>query len=283
MNTPVFDITREDISNIEWLECRLFIEMSPDYFYYTVIDNNNSVVALKYYQISYNNNQEMVNLLEETVNEDPLLSTELKSTLIIFNWPENSLVPGKFFDKDINREMLGILHGYMNKGLILSEKIQGGDIYAVYRLPPVLDDFFQRRFPACTYRHYYSIWLDFKLMDEALLKDHVSIVFNPKEIIAAVFINKQVQIVQNLQYKTAEDIAWQLLNIYMQFNLRQEEVPLLVGGMIDQNSAMYEELLKYFQFVETDTMPGGLTVPEQFQSFPEHFFSPILKLALCAS
>ncbi len=283
MNTPVFDIIPSDLSLIEWHDCRLVIEISPDYFYYTVLKGRHSVVGLKYYQLSYNNNQEMVNLLEETVNEDAVLKEKISSCSVIFNWPENCLVPGIYFNKDVNKEMLGLMHGYLNKGLMLSEKINGAQMYVVYRIPPVLDDFFQRRFPACTYYHYYTLWLDYKLKDEKTIIDHVSIIFNPTEIIAAVFISKQLQVIQNLEYHTSEDIAWQVLNIYQRFNLKQEETPLLVGGMIDQNSAMFEELLKYFQSVELDLMPKEIIVPEQFQSFPEHFFSPLLKLALCVS
>jgi hypothetical protein len=283
MSTPVFDIIPNDLSLIEWHDCRLVIEISPDYFYYIVLKGRDSVVGLKYYQLSYNNNQEMVNLLEETVNEDAVLKEKLSSCSVIFNWPENCLVPSIYFNKDVNKEMLGLMHGYLNKGLMLSEKINGAEMYIVYRIPPVLDDFFQRRFSACAYYHYYTLWLDYKLKDEKTITDHVSITFHPTEIIAAVFISKQLQVIQSLEYHTPEDIAWQVLNIYQRFNLKQEETPLLVGGMIDQNSAMFEELLKYFQSVELDLMPKGIIVPEQFQSFPEHFFSPLLKLALCVS
>ncbi|MEO5996022.1 MAG: DUF3822 family protein [Chitinophagaceae bacterium] len=283
MSTPVFDIIHDELASVDRLDCRLLIEVNPHYFYYTVLKSDNRVMALKYYQLTYNNNQEMVNSLEETLNDDPLLKEKMKECLVVFNWPENCLVPRKYFDKDLNKEMLGLLHGNVNKGMMMSEKINGGEIYTIYRIPPVLDDFFQRRFPGCNYRHYYTLLLECSLKEELSAIDYVSIIFNTKEITASVFINKQLQVIQNLPYQTSEDIAWQLLNIYQQFDLKQEETPLQVGGMIDKNSAMYEELLKYFQSVHTDTLPTGISVPSSFESFPEHFFSPILKLALCVS
>jgi len=283
MSTPVFNITGDELNLIAWIECRLVIEMSPDYFYYTVLNKTNSVVALKYYQLTYNNNQEMVNMLEELVNEDPVLLEKMAMIQMIFNWPDNCLVPRLYFDKDLNKELLGLMHGYLNKGLMLSEKINGTEMYIIYRIPPVLDDFFQRRFTNCAYRHYYSLWLECKIKDESTITDHVTIIFTPNEILAAVFTGNQLQVIQNLPYQTPEDIAWQVLNIYQRFNLKQESTPLFVGGMIDENSAMYEELLKYFSLVQLDLMPKDITVPEQFQSFPEHFFSPLLKLALCVS
>jgi hypothetical protein len=283
MSTPVFDIIQDDLVSVEWLDCRLFMEINPNYFFYVVMNSKNAVVALKYYQLSYNNNQEMVNVLEEIVNDDAVLKERMKTNRVIFNWPENCLVPRLYFDKDMNKDILRLMFGSLNKGLTLSEKIGEGEMYLIYRIPPVLDDFLQRRFAECTYAHYYNLWIDCKLKNEPEIKDQVCIIFNPNEITAAVFVNKQLQVVQNLQYQNPEDIAWQLLNIYRQFNLKQDETPVLVGGMLDQNSAMYEELLKYFQWVELDPMPAGITVPEQFQSFPGHFFSPLLKLALCVS
>ncbi len=282
MNTPVFDIILKDLAPNEWEHCSLVIEVSPDYFYYTVL-NGNSVIGLKYYQLSYNSNQEMVNILEETVNEDPVLKENMSSCRVLFNWPENCLVPAIHFDEDLNKGMLGLMFGYLNKGLTLSEKIEDAGMHIIYRIPPVLDDFFQRRFQACTYCHYYSLWLNCKFKDKKTITDHVSVVFKPNEITAAVFAGRQLQVIQNMTYQTTEDIAWQLLNIYQRFQLKQDETPLSVGGMIDQNSAMYEELLKYFQWVELDLMPKEIVVPDQLRLFPEHFFSPLLKLALCVS
>src|SRR6187397_734435 len=136
MSTPVFDITHDDLASVEWQHCRLVIEMNPFYFYYTVLNAENTVLALKYYQITYNNTQEMVNLLEETVNDDNLLKEKMKECLVVFNWPENCLVPGKYFDKEINKDFLGLLYGYLNKGLMLSEQLNGGDMYNIYRIPP---------------------------------------------------------------------------------------------------------------------------------------------------
>lgn len=282
MNTPVFNIIPKHLPPDDYENCRLVIEMNPDYFCYTVL-HGKSVIGLKYYQLSYNNNQEMVNLLEETVNEDGVLKEKMMSCSVLFNWPENCLVPRTHFDKELNKGMLALMYGYLNKGLMLSEEINGSDMYIIYRIPPVLDNFFQRYFPACTYCHYYNLWLDYKFKNEQTVADHVSIVFNPKEIIVAVFLSNKIQVIQNLTYQTPEDIAWQILNIYQRFYLKQEETPLLVGGMIDENSAMYEELLKYFQFVELERMPKQIVVPEELLSFPEHFFSPLLKLASCVS
>ncbi len=276
MSTPVFDIIPNETAAVDWQLCRLVIEVNPNYFYYTVINDSNHVVALKYYQLNYNNTQEMVNALEETLHEDPVLTQKMFSVKIIFNWPENCLVPANHFDKNLNRDMLTMLHGYLSKGLVLSEKVKSSDIVVVYRIPPVLDHFLQKHFPASTYSHYYSLWLDCKGNDDTTPVDHVSIVFNPNEIVAAVFKNRQLQVMQNFKYQTPEDIAWHMLNIYQRFNLSQEDTALLVGGMIDQNSAMYAELLKFFRLVELDSMPGAITVPEQFQAFPEHFFSPLL-------
>jgi hypothetical protein len=283
MSTPVFNIIQDEKTSIQWQHCRLVIELNPNYLYYAVLNEDNTVVALKFYQLNYNNNQEKVNLLEETVNEDPVLQQKMMSVRIIFNWPENCIVPRVYFDKDHSREMLGLMFGYLYKGLLLSEKLSEADMFIIYRIPPVLDDFFQRRFTGCTYRHYYSLWLDTRNKNVKSPATQVNIIFNPNEIIAAVFINGQLQVMQNHPYQTPEDIAWHMLNVYHRFNLKQEETPLLVGGMIDQNSAMYAELLKYFINIEFDSMPEGINLPEQFQSFPPHFFSPILKLALCAS
>ena len=284
MNKPVFDILQhDDDSTIDWHDCRLVVEINQHYFYYVVLNGENSIVALKYYQFSARNHTEMIGSAKEIMKEDHVLSEKMKDYAVIYNLPENCLVPETYFNMDLNKDILQLLHGDMNKGMVFSEKIPNSDTYNIFRIPLELHDFFEARFPACKYWHYYSLWLKCIQWPGDENNEKASVVFYPNVIIVAVIVGGSLQVIQAMEYQTAEDVIYHMLNIYSRFGLKQEETVLEISGMVVRNSAMYEELVKYFLLVKTDSLPEGLQVSEDFKSFPEHFFSPLLKLALCVS
>lgn len=283
MNKPVFDIVSEDLADVDWLDCQLIMEIGHQYFQYVVLDKKNSVVALKYYQFASKQNKEIREILEDIIKQDIVLKERMKDCVVIYNYPENCLVPEKYFANELSDEMLDLMHGDLGHGTTYSEKIKGWDIYNIYRIPQELNGFFQRYFLCSKAIHFYSLWLECQHPRAQEQPDAVSAIFYPNEILAMVITANQLQVVQRFNYKTAEDIGWHLLNLYKRFNLDQSRTPLFIGGMIAQNSAMYEELIKYFLMVNPYTLPEGLIVTEQFSSFPAHFFSPLLKLALCVS
>jgi hypothetical protein len=56
---------------------------------------------------------------------------------------------------------------------------------------------------------------------------------------------------------------------------------LCISGLIDSQSALYSELLKYFPEVREDGIPEGIETNGLLEEFPAHYFSPLLKMSLC--
>lgn len=283
MSKPVFDIASPNTTIDDWQNCRLFMEINRYHFYYVVLNVNKSVMALKYYQFPVKNNDEMIASLEEIVKDDNVLQEKMKEFTVIYNWPENCLVPQKYFNVELNNSFLDLVHGDANNGIVMSEKIGGLEMYNIYRVPHEVHNFFQSHFPTSKFRHHNSLWMEYQQQEKLDFQDRVSVLFYLNEIVVAVIANGKLQVAQTYRYQTTEDIAYYLLNIYHRFNLKQTETPLLVSGMIELNSTIHEELLKYFLRVQTDSPPSGIAEKGQFQIFPEHYFSPLLKLVLCVS
>lgn len=282
MIEPVIHIASPTIASVEWQHCRLFIEVSQQYFHYIVISKK-ELVVLKFYQFFSKTGVEMMQLLEKILQQDHILTESMEASVIVYNWPENCLVPEKYFHTDLIGEWLSLIHGDLNRGRLFSERISGWEIYNIFRIPADMHDLFQRHIPSGTYRHHYSLWLQcqYKALDET--RNSVNVIFHPNEILVTVIAGKQLQLVQRLDYQTAEDVAYHLLNIYERFGLNPKDRAIQLSGMIDLKSAMYEELMKYFQVIETAQFGTGITVTADFNGFPEHFFSPILNMAECVS
>lgn len=280
MNKPVFNLLLDNTSSGQWHNSTVVMEVNHQYLHYVVLDESKSAVLIRYYQFPKKNMPEIIDSLDEICKEDDILKASIKPPVIIYNWPGNCLVPDNFYNADLNQDFLDIMHGDANRGKILSEEIHGYHICNVYGIPSRIYELVMHYFPDSRHWHHHSIWL--KSQHQANDSRHrVSIIFYLNELVAAVFVAGNIQVIQSMKYQAAEDVAYFLLHIYQHFNLNQTETVLQVAGMIDQHSAMYEELLKYFLFVETDILPVNFPEAGKFDPYPQHFFSPLLKLAAC--
>ena len=281
MAKTLFDIT-ETTDSIDWQRCHLIMEMGRYNFSYAILGSNKKLIRLRYHELDGRNNRELADEMEEIIEGDEVLRQNMKERVLVYNFPESQLVPEKYFHINANQELMELLNGDLNKGIILSEKISGWNQYNVFRVPADIHALFQRRFGNGKYWHYYSLWMECGQQQFSKCKDCLSVIFYPNRIIVAVIKNKQLQLVQSYAYQAAEDVSYYLLNICKQLELEPANVTVKLAGMVDVSSAMYTEMLKYFLQVEPDALPIDSITPS-LEEYPAHFFSPILKLAVCVS
>ena len=88
-------------------------------------------------------------------------------------------------------------------------------------------------------------------------------------------------IIHSFHYAIPEAVSFHLLNIANQWNLSPEDITVKISGLLETQSAMYTEILKYFLRVELELKPAGFQYDFAFDNFPQHFFSPVFSLAVC--
>lgn len=284
MLKPAFQIKISDISDEELLQSRLLLEVSANSFTYVLLNQRNmSPMAVKYFQLEHSKEKLLTEVLEEILQQDELLRRPVKETLLVYNFPESSLVPESLFSTDTNRELTDIIHGNLQKGLILTEKIPWWELYNVYRISPDVHRLLQQQFTAGTYWHYYSLMLkSYKMFDTNETAECIKVVFYSDKMITLVLKNGKVQLMQTFHYQDAKDVAYHLLNCCRQLAVSQEEVLLLVGGLIDRQSALSEELHKYFLNISFEEIDESIKITDELKELPLHYFSSILKMAVCA-
>ena len=276
----LFDIPGQE--TVDWQHCRLVMEVSHQIFSYTVLDAEKQAVRIRFYEMNAENSRDLTEELQEILNDDDIFREAIKEKTIIYNFPECELVPGKYFDLDTNKDLIELLHGDLNTGVILGEEIRGWNKYNVFRVPAGVHQLFRQGFSNGRYWHYYSLWLECGLENLNERVDYLSVIFYPRRILVAAVKNKQLQLLQSFSYEVVEDVAYYLLTICRQLNLPAETTVVELTGMIDASSALYTEIFKYFGHTELDASPAVLPYPIP-EEYPAHFFSPLLKLALCVS
>lgn len=286
MLKPAFQIEVPEISDEDMSHCRLLVEVNAHSFTYTLLNQRNmGPMVVKYFQLDQGKDKRLTETLREILENDPLLKRQVKETLLVYNFPESSLVPEPLFSMDTNKEIIDIVHGNLQKGLVLSEKIPWWELFNVYRISPELHHLLQQQFTAGKYWHYYSLLLkSYKMFDSGAGegKDILKVIFYPDKMVVLVIKQGKVHLMQTYNYQDVKDVVYYLLNICRHLDISPEEVRLLVGGLIDRQSALSEELFKYFLQIDFENIDESIKVTDELRELPLHYFSSILKMAVCA-
>jgi hypothetical protein len=280
MLQPAFDII--ETQSGEPTQPALVMEVSATAISYAIIDRGeNKLVAIRRYHFESVAHQSLTEWLRLVIDGDQLLSRTFDEAIVMYNLPESSLVPEKFSDISIYKPITQLVYGDAQKGLILSEKVHGWKIYNVYRVPREVHSFLQQKFEAGKYWHFYTLLLNsmknVSTSDQLLFK----VIFYPDRFIVLLIRSGGLLLLNSYAYQTPEDVAYYLLLISKHFDVDRETTTLHISGLIDSESALYNELYKYFQNVEPEQMPDAIVAPDVAAQFPPHYFSPLVNVALC--
>lgn len=282
MTKPAFDIVPAAWAKDELVNSILLIEVSEKLFGYVVYNKEQKLLlGLRQYHLDVSAERPTILALNEIIANDGLLQQHWKEAVVIYNFPDSSLLPDKYFDIGMNKSIAELLFGNAFKGLILSEKIPAWDVYNIYRIQREIHGAMQQKFSGGRYWHYYSILLSTIDQQSEVPAFFLKCIFYPEKFIVAFFNVRQLQLLQTYHYETPEDVSYHLLKICRQFNISQENLRVNVSGLIEKESVLYTELVKYFFELEFDQIPALLETKGLLQHLPDHYFSPILKMAVC--
>lgn len=284
MLKPVFDIATAQPYVPGVSPGTLLLELNEKQFTCVWINKDNQQLQqLRQYHISSEIPETITDLLEELIENDPQLQHDMKEAIVVYNFAECTLLPAAHFSVELGKPLTELVAGSAAKGLVLSEKIPGTDMYTVYRIPREIHALLQRKFSAGKYWHYYSLLISSIPLSDALGDTVFRLFFYHDKTVVAVFNKSKLQLLQSCYYQVPEDITYYLLAICKQFAYEPEQVHLILSGLIDADSAMYTEISRYFLTIEWESMDTNTWNNEQLANYPAHYFSPILRMALCVS
>lgn len=189
-------------------------------------------------------------------------------------FPEVSLAP-------LSKVTNEVLPAFLNSGYepsaqtIFYDKIKEQDLAVVYTLPvAVLNTFGQGNMAEP--QHIFTTALK---MYHPVLDNQIGVHFTSREMKVIVKKNRQLQLAQTYTYSSSLDVIYYLLTICQAYAMAQEKTAIVISGLIDQESALYEEIHQYFSILHFDE-PGNGLLPEH--EYPKHFFSSMHNLASCA-
>ncbi|MHA4847079.1 DUF3822 family protein [Flavitalea antarctica] len=284
MIRPSFDITALNINPAEWEQSIMLLEVSANFLGCVWYNQaKQKLLGVRHYNIEDTVDKDSISIMEELLRDDLMLNNRVARVVMVYHYPDSTLVPENYFQADLNRSVLDLMFGDAEKGLVMSEKVDVLPVYNVYRIPPDIHRLFQQKFTSSSYWHYYTLQLSFFQVEKDSPADlaRIRVMFYADKFIVGAFRDGELLIMQSFNYQTPEDVSYYLLSVLKAHDVRQEDVVLKISGLIDEDSILYTELNKYFQYLVWDPLPAAIDPAGILKQFPSHYFSPLVRMALC--
>lgn len=278
MIKPSFDIVPAE-STREFLHQHLLLmEIGENMFSYIFFDRSEKrLLAFKSYPVEKQPEKPMGEVVAEILALDELLQGRPAETVILYGYPESSLIPDALFQNGVQKAAMELAYGNVHRGAMLEDTVESWSLHNVYRIPRETYGFLKQQFPHAKSRHVYSAWLSSFNGEEQALR----LTFYPDHFMAAAIREGQLQIMQSFNYQTPEDVVYFLLAIGRETGLDPAQVPVYIQGLIDEQSSLFAEIRKYFMDIRLMPLPEAINTGELLHDYPLHYFTPILNLALC--
>lgn len=249
----------------------LLLEIGEDYCCYAMLATNLKSFQLIRY-ISFDQ-FESESKIGEILNE--LAEKEFRKVVICSAYAQALLVPQKIFKQ--NDRFESVIYNTPGHSQF-SDDVNEWQIVTSYSIPTILHNRILNKFSSAIFFHAYTPAL--KIYNGFVAADQVDIHFTTQNFRVLVKKEQQVHLAQTYSYKTPLDVVYYLLKICYEFGLEQSEVFLIVSGLIDQDSSMYNELHNYFLNIHFAQAPSYL-LPEN--EHPHYYFTSLYNLAACVS
>jgi len=282
MLRATFDIAPGATGTDEWLNNQLLMEVGEKLFSYTIYSKNKQrFLGFRQYALDFIPGKTTMEALQDILQGDELLQHHFRETFIVYNFSDSNLLPEKCFHIELNKPVIELVYGNAHKGLLLSEKVYGWSLYNVYRIPREVHAVLQQKFSAGKYWHYHTLLLSAISKEEVVDMEVIRVVIAADQFVVAVLKDKVLQLIQTYLYQTPDDVSYNLLAVCHRLKLDPEKVTLKISGLIDEQSILYQELMKYFLLLQWEVLPESASMQDDFLQFPPHYFSPLMKMALC--
>ncbi|MFI5131068.1 MAG: DUF3822 family protein [Chitinophagales bacterium] len=232
------------------------------------------------YSLGYFANEEMTgDVLSEIYSDHRELHNSFYEVQVSYDHPGSVLVPLQFYDAEAAKTVLNSMYGNIIGSSVISEPLNGWQLYNIYSVPNDVHDWVSRIYPSYKYRHNYTLAVGRLPVDPV---DHILVDFTTDEFSFIVVKEGKLQIAQTLSYSSPEDILYHLLKACNQFSLSRGEIQLYISGLIEKESQLFRELYQYF--LRTDFREPSWNLPvAKANGYPAHFFTSLNDLAQCAS
>jgi hypothetical protein len=259
----------------------VYLQIGEYQLLYIAFNNQQNCLAVAQYQLPNSTETDSTaNTLKDILTNEPLLKEDIEKMVIVFSYPKAILVPDEFMVYDAKKELMQLQFGDLDDLLIKTEFNTQKKLHIIYAVPKSVETVLNYVFAADIVTHQYALLPNIRQFNA---EENVLYTIFQQDIVCVMLIKKgQIQIMQQYNYKTPEDVAYYLLQICKSFEVLINEVTLSLSGLIDKDSVLFQEIFKYFLHIQFETLPEDFVYSQDFiTNYPAHYFSNLFSIAAC--
>jgi hypothetical protein len=219
------------------------------------------------------------NELKTIIDNEGILHPSFATVQVCYNFSASTLVPKDYFVEAEKENMLELMFGKDASAYCFYEDVLDNDMKIVYRVASKIYETVNELFPKNKFSHASSM----QLQENKLEGDMLECMVYHNTIKLILCKNSKLQIVQFFDYETPIDVSYHLLNVCERFAVSPSIVKLVLSGMIDVQSNLYDDIHKYFLDIHFAPLPEDTIVSEAMKAHPTHFYHNLTALAQCVS
>ena len=206
---------------------------------------------------------------------DELKQQPAEQVMVSVALPQALLVPSKYFTNKF--EALDAVYNQPAQ-VYKADRINEWQMVTMYSLPEEIHHRLTATFSLLQFFHAYTTCI--KVYNGFVADNQLAVHFTPQHFRVLLKKDSAIQLAQTYSYQTPLDVVYYLLKICYEFEIEQPSVHLILSGLIDKASNLFNELQQYFTNIHF-AQPADFKLPND--SLPHYFFTSLYNLATCAS
>lgn len=276
------NIVEEDFQRSQTSTYDLSILLGVDRLSYLVSDAQQQLLALREYQLPLNN---QTTVLQQLLLDDQLLQSHFNSTTVGLFSTRFTLLPEALFEPDQAQRYLQTLVTLEEDDRLLYEKVPALEAINNYAVASPALSILEEQLNNIQCCHLSSSLLQYFLtqFDNTAPKSIFLHIY--RQHIALTVVDQGQLLFHNwFGFKASPDCLYYVLLVYKQLGLQPQKHPLYLSGELVMESEIHQLLHKYIKTLHYINRPNFYGFGEQLSaSFPQHFFTDLYSLKLCAS
>jgi hypothetical protein len=225
---------------------------------------------IRYFNFDEFNAEAELNTVLEEINGEGF-----SRVFVCASYSRALLVPQKFFSAEFS--LLEAVYDVPDDRH-LYDKISEWQIITAYCLPLSIYQLVMNKFPVARFVHAYTTSLKMGVPIEGA--DQITLHFTTNQFRLMVKKGSHLHLAETYSYKTPLDVVYYLLKVCYEFNMDQKNTYLVISGLVDEDSALYQQIHHYFLNLHLAPQPQ-YELPDS--GHPYYYFTSLYNLAACAS
>ncbi|MBX9785658.1 MAG: DUF3822 family protein [Chitinophagaceae bacterium] len=234
--------------------------------------NDRKVNTWVLYKIKTSLNEE---LLAEIMQQQEWLGNRFRSVQVVDYTQHNTLMPKHLLQSGYEYLPGNLMLGNLHNTVLLQDA--AGEALNLYHVPSSAYVGFNRLFENAEWLHHESVVMKQTAAEDAIIT--VEVWFSTVLIYAQQ--KGKWQVLQQKNYETPEDVLYHILNCKQQFQMG-DEVKVVLQGMVEENSALYNLLHQYILNLELNN-DLVFEYPYNTTDIPHHTKQLIDRILTCVS